>query len=251
MRNADGVPRGTIGVYRGGHLRRRPQSELLDTGVSTGSQNERVATIVSLTRGPRVLHVGCCGNRLPQTPGDWGDFAHGQLVDAGFDVLGCDISDDGLAWMREHGYDAVYLDAEHLEGELRFDTIVAGELIEHLENPGLFLAGCARLLEPHGRLILSTPNPFSVFYSLIFLKDGSGRPFHYEHTGWFCGQTLAQRLERAGLRVEEIRYIDDLRPEGSCVGPVYRLFARSWLRLRPFLPNRYRNTVVVVATPGS
>jgi 2-polyprenyl-3-methyl-5-hydroxy-6-metoxy-1,4-benzoquinol methylase len=210
-----------------------------------------VATIVELTRGPRVLHVGCCNNRLPRTEGEWGDWVHQHLIDAGFEVVGCDIDDEGLAWMRERGFEVVHLDAEHLESEERFDSIVAGELIEHLENPGMFLDGCLRLLEPDGRLVLSTPNPFSVFYSLIFLKDGAGRPFHPEHTGWFCGQTLAQRLERAGYRVEELRHVDDLRPEATQVGPVYRLFASGWVRARRFLPNRYRNTVVVVATPAT
>lgn len=212
------------------------------------SRNERVAAIVELTHGPRVLHVGCCNNRRPQTQGEWADWAHQALVDAGFDVLGCDINDDGLAWMREYGYDVVHMDAEHLEGAQRFDSIVAGELIEHVDNPGLFLAGCARMLEPGGRLVLSTPNPFSVFYSLIFFKGGKGRPFHPEHTGWFCGQTLSRRLERAGFRVEEVRHVDDLRPEASVVGPVYRLFARAWGRVRAFFPSRYRNTLIVVAT---
>jgi 2-polyprenyl-3-methyl-5-hydroxy-6-metoxy-1,4-benzoquinol methylase len=208
-----------------------------------------VAAIVELTRGPRVLHVGCCNNRRPQTAGEWGDWMHQHLVDAGFEVVGCDINDEGLAWMREYGYDVLHLDAENLESDEPFDSIVAGELIEHLENPGLFLAGCARVLRPNGRLILSTPNPFSVFYSLLFLKDGAGRPFHPEHTGWFCGQTLSQRLERSGFRVEEVGFVDDLRPDATVVGSTYRLFARGWLKARRFLPSRYRNTLVVVATP--
>jgi 2-polyprenyl-3-methyl-5-hydroxy-6-metoxy-1,4-benzoquinol methylase len=225
-----------------------PTSDDSRSTATTRSRNERVATIVELTHGPHVLHVGCCNNRRPLTDGEWADWAHQALVDAGFDVLGCDINDEGLAWMREYGYDVVHMDAEHLESERRFDSIVAGELIEHIDNPGLFLAGCARLLEPGGRLVLSTPNPFSAFYSLIFLKGGNGRPFHPEHTGWFCGQTLSQRLERAGFQVEEVRHVDDLRPEASVVGGLYRLFVGVWRMIRAVLPRRYRNTVVVVAT---
>src|SRR5262249_48182832 len=70
-------------------------TEYSSSPATTGTRNERVATIVALTRGPRVLHVGCCNNRLPQTPGEWGDWVHQALVDVGFEVLGCDIDDKG------------------------------------------------------------------------------------------------------------------------------------------------------------
>jgi 2-polyprenyl-3-methyl-5-hydroxy-6-metoxy-1,4-benzoquinol methylase len=172
-------------------------------------------------------------------------------VRGGLDVLGCDIDDDGLEWMRGQGYEVVHLDAEALEADERFDSVVAGELIEHLENPGLFLAGCRRVLKPDGRLVLSTPNPFAVLHAAIFLKDGRARPFHPEHTGWFCAQTLGQRLERAGFRVERTLYVDDLRPGAGNVGGLYRLFARVWGKVRRFAPERYRNTLVVVATPAA
>ncbi len=44
-------------------------------------------------------------------------------------------------------------------GERRFDAVVAGEIIEHLEDPYRFLRGCRSALRPGGRLVLSTPNP--------------------------------------------------------------------------------------------
>ena len=39
-----------------------------------------------------------------------------------------------------------------------FDVIVAAEVIEHLENPRALAREWFRLLRPHGKLILSTPN---------------------------------------------------------------------------------------------
>jgi SAM-dependent methyltransferase len=54
-------------------------------------------------------------------------------------------------------------DAENLDRffpEESFDSIIAGELIEHLENPYAFLRGCKKVLKPSGLLILSTPTPF-------------------------------------------------------------------------------------------
>src|ERR1700712_2269775 len=48
--------------------------------------------------------------------------------------------------------------AEHLDGR-RFDTVICGELIEHLERPYDFLRGLRDVVAPGGRLVLSTPNP--------------------------------------------------------------------------------------------
>ncbi len=39
-----------------------------------------------------------------------------------------------------------------------FDCIVAGELIEHLEQPEIFLKECYRILKTKGKLIITTPN---------------------------------------------------------------------------------------------
>ena len=40
----------------------------------------------------------------------------------------------------------------------KFDNIIAGGVIEHLDNPTNFLNECYRLLKDDGRLILDTPN---------------------------------------------------------------------------------------------
>lgn len=56
-----------------------------------------------------------------------------------------------------------------------FDTIVATEPIEHLENPCSFLDECAKLLRWRGRLVISTPNPY-LWYRVIanvFFRKGT------------------------------------------------------------------------------
>jgi len=54
-----------------------------------------------------------------------------------------------------------------------FDTIVAGEIIEHIENPASFLKGCHKILKEDGRLLVTTPNHYDLFIaigSLLFIK---------------------------------------------------------------------------------
>src|SRR3989344_925841 len=54
-----------------------------------------------------------------------------------------------------------------------FNTIVAAEIIEHLENPSKFLRGARKILKDDGRLIISTPNPYhlpTLVANVFFLR---------------------------------------------------------------------------------
>jgi SAM-dependent methyltransferase len=66
-----------------------------------------------------------------------------------------------------------------------FDLALAVEVIEHIENPGLFLVELARLLRPGGIGVFTTPNLHSAQAKLLFgltdrLKqfDSKGDPTH-------------------------------------------------------------------------
>ena len=64
-----------------------------------------------------------------------------------------------------------------------FDTIIAGEFIEHINNPYNFISECHRVLKRNGKLILSTPNPNYYWYVLqdffLFLPyEIHNKPYH-------------------------------------------------------------------------
>ena len=106
-------------------------------------------------------------------------------------------------------------------------------------------------MKPGGRLIISTPNPFSAFYGALYLKSGDGA-FNPEHTTWFCQQVLRQLLERCGFRVETVCHVDGAHVEKARFRSVFhRVFGRVWKVLRPVVPARYRSTIVVVAISRS
>jgi cyclopropane fatty-acyl-phospholipid synthase-like methyltransferase len=46
----------------------------------------------------------------------------------------------------------------------KFDTVIAGEIIEHLESPIKFIRYCKTLLKKNGRLIITTPNATGIQY---------------------------------------------------------------------------------------
>ena len=211
--------------------------------------NERVAGILSAVKGPRVLDVGCAGQGDPRTPLHQHHWLHGYLRKRNYELVGVDINEEAVAQMRAEGFTVEVMNAETMDFDNTFDTIVAGELIEHLENPGQFLGRALRHLNASGQLVLTTPNPFTLMHALAYLKNFD-RAFNPDHACWFDPQTIRQLLERCGFRIDKLWFVDDLQPD---IDPswYYKAFCSAWRLFRPFWPRRFRNTVVVVASPRS
>ncbi len=207
-------------------------------------RNERVRTLLSLVKGTAVLHLGCVNHKAPRTVAEERNSLHCQLVRHFLElhILGMDIDEQGIEQMRLRGLTVTVGDAQALAARAEFDTVLAGELIEHLENPGLCLERCRRALKPGGRLLVSTPNVFSVMLALMYLKDYD-KAFNPEHSAWFCPQTLRELVSRSGLRLSRLLFVDDLEPE-LVDSRFYKAFCLSWKAARPLLPRRYRNTMV-------
>ena len=92
---------------------------------------------------------------------------HGKIASVATEVIGLEINEEQVDALRDMGYDIRLGDAESFYLGETFDVVVAGELIEHLSNPGKFLECARRHLRPNGVLLLTTPNRFS---ALAFLK---------------------------------------------------------------------------------
>jgi SAM-dependent methyltransferase len=130
------------------------------------------------------------------------------LAGRGLRPVAGDVVVDALRRARASGSAAVALD---VTGSLplrsgRVDALLAGELIEHLFDPGAFLRECHRVLRPGGVLVLTTPNLAPAQDRLRFLTGRAPRqvdPFHdylYLHIRPFTYTLLARGLRAAGLR---------------------------------------------------
>jgi 2-polyprenyl-3-methyl-5-hydroxy-6-metoxy-1,4-benzoquinol methylase len=222
------------------------QSQSATQPTILGTTNERIRAIFREVRGPDILHVGCVGHKVPQTPTEESHSVHFQLCKqfGQAQVLGLDIDLAGLQEMRQKGFNVVEGDAQNLNFDAAFDTILAGELIEHLQNPGQFLEGCGRALKSGGRVVISTPNAFSVMLAVMYFKNYD-RAFNPEHVVWFCPQTLREIVKRCGFSVAGLYFVDDLEPE-LVSSRFYKAFVLAWKGIRPLFPTHYRNTMVAV-----
>ena len=83
----------------------------------------------------------------------------------------------------------------------KFDVIVAPEIIEHVNNVGLFLESAKMLFSPETTMIITTPNAFrlnAVPYNVLGYEY-----VHPDHNYWFSWKTLHTLCEKYGYRVEK------------------------------------------------
>jgi len=171
-------------------------------------------------RGRRVLHLGCVGfaglgtdTRIKMAQSS----LHCALSGIA-DVTGIDYSREAIDYFREHGvFDNVQFGNVEKLGELgleeQFDVIVAGDIIEHLSNPGLMLDGLRRFCRSDTALIITTPHSFGL---PNFLRHLAGRFCEgSEHVMTFNAQTLTHLLERHGYRIVQLHTCHQKHAQGS------------------------------------
>jgi SAM-dependent methyltransferase len=206
----------------------------------------RADEILRWVKGPKVLDVGCTSHTLEVGSPHW---LHGRLRETPSSVTGIDISQENVETLRRAGFANLHVQsAESFELAETFDTIVAGELIEHLANPGLFLRQARRHLNDGGTVVLTTPNPFSLAYFLYAFLKFPKTCQNPEHTCWFCPRTMTELAERSGFKVSRFELIDDYRSDDPSF--LYRQFGRLMRLLSPVVPRRLKKTMLFVLSPN-
>lgn len=81
----------------------------------------------------------------------------------------------------------------------RFDAVTSSHVIEHVHDPLAFLAECARVTKPGGRVVAVTPNTGSLGRRRLGVRWIGLDPPRHLHL--FTRTTLRRLAERAGLRV--------------------------------------------------
>lgn len=179
-------------------------------GITVGRPVDRIPYITNACAGRCVLDLGAMDETAWQHKREGGTWLHEKIARRARRVNGVDnstlIPPAGLITAEN----AVIRrgDIADLEKCLAAldevpDVVVAGELIEHLENPLQFLRQFAALGKLSGKtLILSTPNATALHNVLVGLARREST--HQDHLCIFSYKTLATVCLRAGFSSWEI-----------------------------------------------
>lgn len=133
-------------------------------------------------------------------------FLHKFLTENSRSVTWVELMDFKIENMRKHGYDIIQWDAENVDLGRKFDVIVAWDLIEHLNNPWLFIENVKRHLKDDGYFIFNTPNIYSFNLLLRWLILWWNVAQFPEHVIWYNEDLLRELLSRYDLKIERVEY---------------------------------------------
>ncbi len=186
-----------------------------------------------------VLDVGFLGQGVTRGDHNW---PHQLIKNRTKDTYGLDLEiPQGKDFPENRYFEG---SAESFNLPISPDIIFAGDLIEHLSNPGLFLGSSSKHLKPNGKLIITTPNCFSLF-NLAEKLTKTEPTVNKDHTCYFNLKTLTQLLNKNGWQVESVGYIYTLDV----------LYKESWKKkllnliynLVSHITPKFLETIVVIA----
>ena len=146
----------------------------------------------------RILDIGC-GNGA----------ACGEFLKRGCQVVGIDLSRQGIEWARrtypKARFEIMPADDRVLErlAEAPFDLVISTEVVEHLYAPRKWARGCFEAVKPGGKFICTTPYHGyfkNLFISMLGKWDAHANPlWDGGHIKLWSRQTLTRLLSDAGF----------------------------------------------------
>lgn len=163
--------------------------------------NNRFKSIAKYAKG-KVLDIGSNEDMQLEVG------LHSYLKNLSLDVTGMDLDEADVV----HNAD----EFPYPFKKESFDSIVAGEIIEHLKRPFDFLCECRRILKKGGLLILTTPNARMLMLS-DDIKDDKYQyqryryawalGYKYHKYAWTLG-TFIGLIKSAGFKIVDYGYVN-------------------------------------------
>lgn len=191
----------------------------------------------------RVLEIGCGPGSISKALSQWGECQ----------VTGLELDPEAIKKVAPYCVKVIQADLNSsewpslLDGDERFDVVVAADVLEHLYDPWKALQRIAPLINSDGYLVISLPNVgHAAVMSCLINGD-----FEYRDTGlldrthirFFGVKNIEALFAQANLKIIEARYV--------IKSPEETEFAAGWSRLSSamqdaLMSNKYSEVYQVV-----
>jgi hypothetical protein len=208
-----------------------------------GELTDRRTFIMERSRGKRVLHLGCIDWPFLERKIAEGSLLHADLVRVAESVVGFDSDEKGARLFAERGWPTIVGDLEDMPELPEVDVVIAGEVIEHLANPGRFLASLASRC-PGTEVVVTTPSAYAMKRWWRFLLGHE--QVHPDHVAYYSPLTLRAILERYGYTILEERPYP-IGAEHTSLPNYYRWMERAGTLVEPWTAD---GLIAVARTPA-
>jgi 2-polyprenyl-3-methyl-5-hydroxy-6-metoxy-1,4-benzoquinol methylase len=178
-------------------------------------ERNRVDLLVNLCSGKKIIHFGCADHiPLIKEKIKDGQHLHSRLEDNASKLIGLDSDRKAVDYLKKNcGFNDVYkfdLFSNEIPTEIdnmKFDYIILGEVLEHVDNPVSFLAEMNKKFSKIvPQIIVTVPNIASIIRLRQIAKNYEC--INTDHRYWFTPYTLSKVVLRAGMNLTKIHGTD-------------------------------------------
>ncbi|MFA7717372.1 MAG: methyltransferase domain-containing protein [Candidatus Absconditabacterales bacterium] len=168
--------------------------------------------IMQYCKDKHVLHLGCIGNSYKSTS-EYEPWLHKEICEVAKECVGLDSDKERIPFVEERTKSKIFFgDVQYFDLSRKFDVIVGGEIIEHLDNFKSFFESIKKHMNKESLLVLTTPNAFN--FSNLIRVIFTGKPiFDKDHVVYFDLFTLGQMLKRHGFKLVAHYYNTEVAPQ--------------------------------------
>jgi 2-polyprenyl-3-methyl-5-hydroxy-6-metoxy-1,4-benzoquinol methylase len=153
----------------------------------------------------RICDLGCGNGHVA-----------GRLAELGYEVVGVDASESGIAVARANFRQPQFVHAvvdstlRERAGLEEFDLVVSSDVIEHLYRPADLIEAAVSLLRPNGQLLVGTP--YHGYLKNVVLSVTGKMDAHFSalhdggHIKFFSKETLSRLLKSQGFHSLNFSY---------------------------------------------
>jgi 2-polyprenyl-3-methyl-5-hydroxy-6-metoxy-1,4-benzoquinol methylase len=146
----------------------------------------KVKLILDLVEGTKVLDVGCGSGRLSKI-----------LLDRGYSVVATDTDWRAVEIAKKKGIAAFLSDITYSKTDEKFDCIILGDVLEHIENDNSVMKKIHNMLKTNGCIVINVPS-----YPFLFGKHDVA----LGHKRRYSDNELKTKLKAAGFKIECFRH---------------------------------------------